>query len=65
MKKIVIPIVIFLVVVIGIVCVNIYNNKTVFTITLDINPSIQIDLNCKGMVKKIIHLNDALFMKIY
>ena len=58
MKKIVIPIVIFLVILIGVVGYVFYNNKTVSTITLDINPSIQIDLNRKGYVKKIIPLND-------
>ena len=56
MKKIIIisiPILIL-----GIVSIILYNNRTVTTITMDINPSIEINLNKKDKVKSIKALND-------
>ena len=53
-KKILISIVICIALVVGFI---LYNNRTVSIITLDINPSIQINLDKKGLVKKVIALN--------
>ena len=53
-KKILISIVICIALVIGFI---LYNNRTVSIITLDINPSVQINLDKKGLVKKVIALN--------
>ena len=57
-KKIVIPIIILLVSVIGIIGFILWNNRIVSTITLDINPSIEINLNKNNKIKKIQALND-------
>lgn len=57
-KKIIIPIMICLFLVIGIIGFIIWNNKIISTITLDINPSIEINLNRNEKVKSIIALND-------
>ena len=56
-KKIIIPIVVCLFLIIGLAGFIYYNNMTISTITLDINPSVQIDLNRNNKVKKIIALN--------
>ncbi|MBQ4633927.1 MAG: hypothetical protein IJB71_01095 [Bacilli bacterium] len=59
MKKIIIiPIIVCLVLVIGIIGFIIWNNRIVSTITLDINPSIEINLNKNDKVKSIKALND-------
>ena len=55
-KRILIPIIVFIVVV-GIVGFIFYNNRTISSITLDINPSIRIDLGKNEKVKNIIPLN--------
>lgn len=57
-KKIIISIIICLILLTGILGFIIWNNKTVSTITLDINPSIEIKLNRKEQVKSITALND-------
>lgn len=58
-KKIIIPIVILLILVIcGLTWFILNNNKVVSTITLDINPSIELQLNKKNEVVNIIPLND-------
>lgn len=55
-KKIIIPIIIFIV--LGIVGFIIWNNRTIASITLDINPSIKINLNKKRKIKNVIALNE-------
>ena len=58
-KKLLIPILICLVLVVGVVCFILFgNNKAATTITLDINPSIEINLTDKSTVKSIVALND-------
>ena len=57
-KKNIISIIICLVSVIGITEFILWNNRTVSTITLDINPSIEINLDKNEKVKSIIALND-------
>lgn len=59
-KKVIIPIIaVILVLIIGVVSfVIINNNKIVSTITLDINPSIEINLNKNEKVINVIALND-------
>ena len=57
-KKIIIPIILCLVLVIGITGFIIWNNRIVSTITLDINPSIEINLDRNENVKSIVALND-------
>ena len=57
-KKIIISIIICLILLTGILGFIIWNNRTVSTITLDINPSIEIKLNRKEQVKSITALND-------
>ena len=59
-KKVIIPIIaVVLVLIIGVVSfVIINNNKIVSTITLDINPSIEINLNKNEKVINVIALND-------
>ena len=56
-KKYIIPIVCCLILIIGFTGYIIWNNATLSTITLDINPSIEINLNRKEKVKSIIALN--------
>ena len=56
-KKVIIFIITCFILIIGIVGFIVWNNRTVSTITLDINPSIQIDLTNKERIKKIIALN--------
>lgn len=59
-KKIIIPIIICLIIVIGIIGFIVWNNnRVVSTITLDINPSIEINLKRNNKVKRIVALNDA------
>ena len=55
-KKILIPIII-LIIIIGIISYFIWDNRTISIITLDINPSIKINLNKKNEVKKIVAVN--------
>ena len=55
-KKIIIPIIVIIIILV--VCFIIYNNRTISSITLDINPSIRIDIGKDERVKKIIPLND-------
>ena len=55
MKKTIIISVICLFMILGFV---VWNNRTVSTITLDINPSIEINLNKKEKVKSVIALNE-------
>ena len=57
-KKIIIPIAVCLLLVIGIIGLILYNNRTVSTITLDINPSIEINLTRNDKVKRVVALND-------
>ena len=56
-KKILIPIIIILIIIIGIIGYFIWDNRTISIITLDINPSIKINLNKKNEVKKIVAVN--------
>ena len=56
-KKVIIPIIAGLVLIVGIIGYLVWNNRTVSVITLDINPSIKINLNKKDEVKKIIAVN--------
>ena len=58
MKKKITIITIICIFIIGIISYIIWDNRTVSTITLDINPSIEINLNRKEKVKSIIALND-------
>ena len=57
-KKFIITILICLLLVIGIGGFIIWNNRTVSTVTLDINPSIEINLDKNDKVKSIVALND-------
>ena len=57
-KKIIITIIAILVIVIGVTSFIIWDNRVVSTITLDINPSIEIKLGKNEIVKKIVALND-------
>lgn len=57
-KKIMIPIIVVLILVIGIVSFILFNSRTVTTITLDINPSIEINLTRNEKVKSIVALNE-------
>ena len=57
-KKMIIPMIVGFVLIIGIIGCFLWNNKTVSIITLDINPSIRINLNKKNEVKKIIAVNN-------
>ena len=57
-KKVIISIIICVVLVIGIIGFISLNNRTVSTITLDINPSIEINLDKNKRVKNIVALND-------
>ena len=56
-KKITIPVIVCLILVVGIIGFIIWNNRTISTITLDINPSIEIRLNKDEKVKKVVALN--------
>ncbi|MBR3210963.1 MAG: hypothetical protein IKF71_03375 [Bacilli bacterium] len=56
-KKMIIPMIVGFVLIIGIIGCFLWNNRTVSIITLDINPSIRINLNKKNEVKKIIAVN--------
>ena len=59
MKKKIITIIIgTLILIMGITSFIIYNNRTISTIFLDINPSIEIRLKKGNIVKKVIALND-------
>ena len=55
-KKIIIPI--FIIIVIGFIGFIFWSNMTISTITLDINPSIEINLKRNSKVKSVIALND-------
>lgn len=57
-KKIIISIIGYLILVIGIIGFIFWNNRTVSTITLDINPSIEINLDKNDKVKSVIALNE-------
>ena len=57
-KKIIIPILIILILVIGVTGFMLWSNRTLSSITLDINPSIRINLNKNERVKSITALND-------
>ena len=57
-KKIIISIIACLILIIGISGFILWNNRIVSTITLDINPSIEINLNRNDKVKSIVALND-------
>ena len=57
-KKIIIPIIVCLILVLGLIGFNIWNNKVVSTITLDINPSIEIGLTRNNKVREMKALND-------
>lgn len=57
-KKIIVPVIVCLILVIGIIGFVFWNNRIVSTITLDINPSIEINLDRNGNVKSIVALND-------
>lgn len=57
-KKIIISIAICLVLVIGIIGYILFNNRVTSTITLDINPSIEINLTRNNKVKNVVALND-------
>ena len=58
-KKIVISIIVALILVIGIVSFILFNNSITTTITLDINPSIEISLTRNKKIKNVVALNDA------
>ena len=51
-KKILIPIIILLIIIIGIIIYFIWDNRTISIITLDINPSIKINLIRKMKLRK-------------
>ncbi|MGM9850323.1 MAG: hypothetical protein ACI31V_05460 [Bacilli bacterium] len=57
-KKIIIPIIGLLILIIGTICLIKFNNRVVSTLTIDINPSIEIDLNRKDKVVRIKALNE-------
>ena len=57
-KKIITIMVCALILIIGITSFILYNNRTISTIFLDINPSIEIRLKKNNIVKKVIALND-------
>ena len=57
-KKIIIFIIVCLIILIGAIGFVFWNNRVVSTITLDINPSIEIVLNKEGKVAKVIALNN-------
>ena len=57
-KKIIIPVIVCLIIIIGITGFIIWNNRTVSTITMDINPSIEINLNRNDRVNSIVALNN-------
>ena len=56
-KKIVILVIVCLFLVVGIIGFIFWNNRTVSTITLDINPSIEINLDRNEKIKSIVALN--------
>ena len=58
MKKIIIPIIVFLILVVGGAGFILFNNRVVSTITLDINPSIEINLKKNNKIKSIKALNE-------
>ena len=57
-KRIVVYIIIVLIIVCSLISFILWNNKTIATITLDINPSIEINLLKNEKIKSIIALND-------
>ena len=57
-KKIIISIIGCLILAVVTIGFIIWDNRTISTITLDINPSIEINLNRKGKVKSVIALNE-------
>lgn len=57
-KKTFFPIILCLVLVIGFLGFIVWNNRTVSTITLDINPSVEINLKRNEKVKNVIALNE-------
>ena len=58
-NKIIIPIMVCLIIIIGIIGVIFLNNRTVSTITLDINPSMEISLDRNNKVKSVTALNES------
>ena len=58
MKKVLLIVSVIVVITIGVIGFILYNNRTVSTITLDINPSIEINLNKDNKVKSVVALND-------
>ena len=57
-KKIMIPIIVVLILVIGTVSFILFNSRIATTITLDINPSIEINLTRNEKVKSVVALNE-------
>ena len=56
-KKLYLPLIIFLIIAV-ILILFIFNNRTIATIYIDVNPSIQINLKKNNQVKNIIPIND-------
>ena len=56
-NKLVIIILACFIVIVGVVGFIVYDNRTVSTITLDINPSLEIELDKNSRIKKINALN--------
>lgn len=57
-KKIIVSIIFAFILIAGVISSILWTNRTVATITLDINPSIEINLTKKEKVKSIVPLND-------
>ena len=57
-KKFIISILLIFILIIGFISFNIWDNRVISTISLDINPSIKINLTKKGKVKNVIALNN-------
>lgn len=58
-KKIIVSIIICLITILGIIGYIFWNNRMVSTITLDINPSIEISLDRNNKIKSVIALNES------
>ena len=56
-KKIIIPVILLFIIIIVFISFNIFSNKIVSTITLDINPSIEINLDKSNKIVKVAALN--------
>ena len=57
-KKIFISAIVCLIIIIGIIGFINWNNRIVSTITLDINPSLRINIMKNGKVKNVVAIND-------